>query len=84
MAKFKIYGDYGYVSEKLLEEFDTLSAAEDWIERWFGDGDFGGYAVIEIATFAEDGEYLIERRWDAEDYCDETVCLEDDAEWWEY
>lgn len=78
---FKIYGDYGYNSETLLEEFDTLSEAERWVERYYGDGDFGGYAVIEIARFAEDGEYIVERRFDADDYIyegdDDFALLED-------
>lgn len=76
--KFKIYGDYGYVSETLLEEFDTQSEAEDWVERYCGDGDFGGYSVIEIASFAEDGEYIIHRRFDADDFRDETVWDEEE------
>lgn len=75
---FKIYGDYGYIGETLLEEFDTQSEAEDWVERYCGDGDFGGHWVIEIATFAEDGEYCVHRRFDADDFRDETVWDEED------
>jgi len=78
MAKFKIYGDYGYLSECLLEEFETLSEAVRWCDGYTSDGDFGGYTVIEIATFAEDGEYIVERRYDVDDYRDETEWYEGD------
>jgi hypothetical protein len=70
MSKFKIYGDYGYTTETLLEEFDTRSEAVRWAERYVESGDFGGYTMIEIAWFAEDGEYMVERRFEAEDYED--------------
>lgn len=59
MAKnFKVYGDYGYESEQLLEEFDTLSEAIRWATGYTKDGDLGGYNQIEIASFASDGEYM--------------------------
>jgi hypothetical protein len=67
---FKIYGDYGYTSETLLEEFDTLSEAVRWCDGYVSDGNFGGYGLLEIAWFAEDGEYVVERRYDAADYED--------------
>jgi hypothetical protein len=78
MAKFKIYGDYGYRSESLLEEFDLRSEAERWVEKWCGDGDFAGHEQIEIAFFAEDGEYVSVKTYRAEDYRDETVWYEGD------
>lgn len=58
MAHYKIYGDYGYQGETLLEEFDDLSDAIRWAEGYTEDGDFGGHAVIEVASFSADGEYL--------------------------
>lgn len=64
---YKIYGDYGYIAETLLEEFTDFGDAVRWVEGYIQDGDFGGYNVIEIATFADSGEYVTERRWDAED-----------------
>lgn len=64
---YKIYGDYGYVSETLLEQFNDFGDAVHWCENYCADGDTGGYAMIEIATHAEDGEYVVERRWDAEE-----------------
>lgn len=73
MAKFKIYGDYGYTSQTLLEEFDTRSAAIRWAEDYAAAGDFGGYIVVEVAWFAEDGEYVVERAYRAEDWEDQTV-----------
>lgn len=69
---YKIYGDYGYTSETLLEEFSDFDDAVRWVETYAGDGDFGGYTMIEIAHFAGD-EYIVDRRYDADDYCDETI-----------
>jgi hypothetical protein len=65
-----IYGDYGYTSETLLEEFETRSEAVRWAEGYVESGDFGGYSVIEVATFADDGEYVVEKVYRAEDYED--------------
>jgi hypothetical protein len=84
---YKIYGDYGYTTETLLEEFESYADAVRWAEGYVEGGDFGGYTVIEIATFAGDGEYIVERRWDAEDWEDETVFYEGDDDYameWEF
>lgn len=83
---YKIYGDYGYTTETLLVEFNDFGDAVHWVENYVDSGDFGGYTMIEIATFRGD-EYVIERRWDADDYEDETVFYEgddDNAMEWEY
>jgi len=74
---FKIYGDYGYISEMLLEQFDNFDSAVRWADSYCADGDFGGYTVIEVAQF-EDDEYVVLMRWDADDYRDETVWHNDD------
>jgi len=77
---FKIYGDYGYTTENLLEEFDTYEEAERWVEGYIRWGDFGGYDVIEIAFFDEHGEYIMERRYDKEDFYegdDDFALMED-------
>lgn len=58
--KFQIFGDYGYTSETLLEEFDTLSEAKAWVDGYIQYGDFGGYAAVEVIRFAEDGEAITE------------------------
>jgi hypothetical protein len=75
---YKIYGDYGYTTETLLEEFDTRGEALRWADRYVESGDFGGYSTIEIAFFAEDGEYVPVMVYRAEDYEDETVFYEGD------
>jgi hypothetical protein len=84
MSKFKIYGDYGYTSETLLEEFNTRSEAIRWAEGYVESGDFGGYDVIEVAWFAEDGEYMVERRFEAEDWEDETEFSDEGYLWDEF
>ena len=84
---FKVYGDYGYISEMLLEQFEDFDSAVRWAEGYCGDGDFGGYTMIEVAQFDDSGEYLVLMRWDADDYRDETVFYEgddDNAMDWEY
>lgn len=60
MSKFKVYGDYGYVSECLLYDTDSRSEALRWAERYVSGGDLGGYNVIEVAWFADSGEYMTE------------------------
>lgn len=60
MAKFKIYGDYGYTSECLLYDTDSRNEALLWAERYVNGGDLGGYSVIEVAWFADSGEYMTE------------------------
>ncbi len=74
---FKIYGDYGYTTENLLEEFDTYEEAERWVKGYTRTGDLGGYSMIEIARFAEDDEYVVEYRVEAEDYEDLDPEFED-------
>ena len=61
----KVYGDYGYTSETLLEEFDSFGEAARWAEAYVTGGDFGGYSIIEVAKF-DDDEYVVLKRWDAE------------------
>ena len=77
---YKIYGDYGYTTETLLAEFNDFGDAVHWVENYVNGGDFGGYTVIEIATFAENGEYVVERRWDADDWEDQTVFYDEDED----
>lgn len=85
MAHYQIYGDYGYQGETLLEEFDNLSDAIMWAEGYIEQGDFGGYSVIEVASFTADGEYIT--HWTAseedadpefDDYWDDDNALEED------
>jgi hypothetical protein len=83
---FEVYGDYGYTSETLLEEFASFDEAVYWVERYVGDGDFGGHEIIEVAEFDDNGEYVVLMRWDADDYRDETVWDQEDdnAMDWEF
>jgi hypothetical protein len=78
MAQFKIYGDYGYVSETLLEEFDSERDAVRWAQDYVDGGDFGGYVRIEVAYFAPNGEYVTVVGYDAEDYEDDCWYEGDD------
>jgi hypothetical protein len=75
---YKIYGDYGYTTETLLEEFDTRSEALRWADRYVESCDFGGYDVIEVARFAEDGEYIVIQKYRAEDYEEDFYEGDDD------
>ena len=59
---FKIYGDYGYVSECLLRECETRTEAELWIDGYTRDGDLGGYNIIEAGCFEEDGKFVVFER----------------------
>ncbi len=74
-----VYGDYGYTSECLLAECDTRSEALRWADRYIDTaGDFGGYAVIEVARFEEDGEYIVAMKYRREDYEDDIYEGDDD------
>lgn len=56
--KFKVYGDYGYQSECELHESDSQNAAVRWLTEYVRQGDTGGYNILEVAYFANDGEYV--------------------------
>lgn len=79
-SNIQVWGDYGYASETVLEEFGSLEEAIEWVEGYIED-DFGGYKVIEAAEFLENGEFLCLRRWDAEDY-DSYDGQPDEAQEW--
>ena len=74
---YQIYGDYGFTSETLLEEFDTLSEAKQFVDGYVQHGDFGGYAAVEVIRFAADGEAITE-------YLAENHMFEDDGQPTEY
>jgi len=57
---YKIYGDYGYRTECLLHETESLPAAERWVDRYTQSGDMGGYNIIEVARFDARDEYVVE------------------------
>lgn len=54
--KYGVYGDYGYESEQLLEDFDSRDEACDWASRYCR-RDLGGYSRVEVLSFdPRDGE----------------------------
>jgi len=58
---YQIYGDYGYETECLLEEFATLAEAKRWVQGYTR-RDMGGYQVVEVLTFANNnlaGEMIL-------------------------
>ena len=65
--RYTVYGDYGYVDETVLFESNSRDEAVRWAERYVRRGDTGGYGVIEVASFAEDGEYLTHWVFQAQD-----------------
>lgn len=48
LKMYKIYGDYGLATENLLEDFDWLQVAREWLNNYVRWGDFGGYENIYI------------------------------------
>jgi hypothetical protein len=51
-----------------------------WAEGYTRNGDMGGYEVIEVAYFDEDGEYKVLWRMDAEDpEVEREMLYEDDG-----
>ena len=67
---YQIYGDYGFSGEALLEEFESLNDAVDWVEGYTSDGDMGGYNRIEVVDFDGDGELIVYYYLNAEDLVD--------------
>ena len=62
---YGVYGNYGYATEELLFESNSVNAAIDWAQGYTSQGDMGGYSVIEVAFFGADGTY--ETTWKLED-----------------
>lgn len=73
MAKdstFAVYGDYGYTNqETLAADFHDLIDAVDWAQEYFQQHGFNGFNVIEVASFADDSEYLTFWSVSDRDYC---------------
>ena len=64
---YQIYGDYGYISECLLEEFDDLKEAVQWADKYTKGGDLGGDNAVEVIRFKADGEAVTEWLLSTED-----------------
>lgn len=79
---YQIYGDYGFSGEALLEEFEDLNAAVEWVEGYTDDGDMGGYERIEIVTFNGDGELVVHYSLNAEDLEGDWDGQPDEAQEW--
>jgi hypothetical protein len=78
----KIYGDYGYESECLLHECDTRQEGIRWLNGYTrSNDDGGGYKVIEVAEFAEDGEYIAFASWTSEDFYGDEGQPDEAQEW---
>lgn len=72
---YYVFGDYGYQSETLLQECDTLTEARAFFTRYLR-RDSGGYFIIEVAQFDDDGEYIVYDRFEA-DYQEEDYQYDD-------
>jgi cytosine/adenosine deaminase-related metal-dependent hydrolase len=84
MRVYYVYGDYGYTSEQELYDTPNLQEALDFARNYTRWGDMGGYNCIEVAWFADDGEYMEELRIlaDDEDGFDADIYGEEPE--WEY
>ena len=58
MTLFDVYGDYGYVNEDLLRQFDNLEDARRYVDNIAADGDLRGFDRIEVVSFTADGEVV--------------------------
>lgn len=66
--RYKVYGDYGFTSQRLLYMSDQRGRAISFAEQMAECGNFNGFDMIEVAYFAPDGEYVVERKYLAADY----------------
>jgi hypothetical protein len=64
--KYIVYGDYGYVNEQELYSCNSRDQAVVWAKKYCR-RDTGGYNVIEVAYFANDGEYVPVWQFEAEE-----------------
>jgi hypothetical protein len=62
---YGVFGDYGYTSQQLLFESNSVNEAIKFAERYTRAGDMGGYNIIEVAFFSADGTY--ETTWTMQD-----------------
>lgn len=67
-TNYYAYGDYGWQSECLLAEFNSADEGRNWLHNYTRYGDMGGYSVIELAYFAESGEYVTLETIESGDY----------------
>lgn len=66
-TQYHVFADYGYVTE--CELFTTFSEAEavSWCQQYVQDGAADSHDSVEVAYFADDGEYIDILRFTAED-----------------
>lgn len=64
--EYTVFGDYGYTSETALYTTNSLNAAINWAKRYCEND--CGYSVIDVAWFADDGEYITEWTKHIEEY----------------
>ena len=74
---YHVYGDYGYVSECELEVFNSVQRAKQFVDGYTKHSDTGGYNMIEVISFAADGEAIVHYRIDAESLESDYVWEED-------
>jgi hypothetical protein len=68
MTQYKVYGDYGYTTQCLLKDSATLGEAIEFARGYTRYGDMGGYSVIEVVWFDEDGQFHAAWTMHSEDY----------------
>lgn len=54
--EYGVFGDYGYATETLLYETNSVNEAIRWAEEYTRN-DMGGYTVVEVGFFLRDGTY---------------------------
>jgi hypothetical protein len=71
MDLFDVYGDYGFVTEDLLRQFDNLEDAIRYVDNIAAEYDLRGFDRIEVISFAQDGEVIIHHEVRAADLLDD-------------
>jgi hypothetical protein len=58
-TEYFVYGSYGYQNEEVIHQGTDFGTALDAFHLATDDpDDMNGHQVVELASFAEDGEYL--------------------------
>jgi len=53
-----VYGDYGLESQCELYAGNTRAESERWAQGYTRQGNFGGYSIITVGYFLENGEFV--------------------------
>ena len=58
--EYIVFGDYGYTTEKEMYATNSLNTAIQWAKQFAKKEQANKFSKIEVAWFADDGEFVTE------------------------